>query len=171
MEKTLAPDASKKKKRNKLLFILPWVGSALFIVLVALIAYFYATKQPVAVLTPSGTSVTVIVCGDTIVGKYNEASKLKIRGSDTDLSVDLGGLKDLATEIRSKSGFENDPTCQTILFWSAIMNNDAGKAGVALTAIEDLHDSHHYADSNLENTTSISVMKDSLKATAASSKV
>jgi hypothetical protein len=170
MEKTPIRDVSKKKKSNKILLILPWIGSALLLVVIVLGAYFYATKQPITVLAPSGTSVTVIVCGDDTVSTYNAASMLKIRAPNADLTPDLNGLSKLDTEIRLKSGFDNDPTCQTILFWNAIINNDVAKAAVALTAIEKLHDSHHYADSNLENTTSISVMKDSLSATTTGTK-
>jgi hypothetical protein len=170
MEQTPSRHESKKKKSNKFLRILPWVGWALLVVVIAVGVYFYSAKKPITILAPSGTSVTVIVCDDAIVGTYNAASKLQPRGTNTDLTADVVGLNQLDTAIRSKSGFDQDPTCQTILFWNAIMNNDSGKAGIALTAIENLHDSHHFADSNLENTTSISVMKDSLTAMAADTK-
>lgn len=164
MEKTPIQDASKKKKNNKFLHVLPWIGTALFIVTIAAGAYFYTTKQPIALLAPSGTSVTVIVCGSEVVNTYNAASRVEVRGSDDDLTLDVAGLSRLDTEIRSKSGFEQDPTCQTILFWNAVIDGDTGRAGVALKAIESLHAEQHFANSNLENTTSISVMKESLAA-------
>lgn len=164
METTPIRDGSKKKKRNIFLLIIPWIGTALFIVTLAVGAYFYAAKKPITVLTPSNASVTVIVCGDDIVSSYNTASKLQARGANNDISSDADGLNKLDGQIRSLSGFDQDPTCQTMLFWNAIMDSDSGKATIALTAIKNLHGTHHYADSNLENTTSISVMKDSLNA-------
>ncbi len=169
MEQTPSRHESKKKKNNKFLRLLPWVGSTLLIVVLAIGAYLYTTKQPVTVLVPGGTSVvtTVIVCDDSVVGAYNVASKLEIRGSNTDLSADAVGLNNLDSQIRSKSGFDQDPTCQTILFWNAIANNDEAKASTALTAIESLHDSHHFADTNLEGNATIPAMKDSLSATVA----
>lgn len=165
MEQTSSQAATKKKKHNKFLLIAPWVGTALFIVVLAVGAYFYLSKKPI-VVAPAGntTSVNTIVCGDSIVSTYNAASKLEVRTPGGDITTDVDGLTKLDATIRAKSGFEQDPTCQTILFWNAISNNDSGKAKIALNVIETLHDAHHYADSNLENTTSISVMRDSLNA-------
>lgn len=165
MEQTPPQTVPLKKKSNKFLRVAPWVGSTLFIVVLAVGVYFYATKKPIVVV-PAGSSASVntIVCDDSIVGTYNAASKLQVRTPGGDLKMDVDGLAKLDTVIRSKSGFEQDPTCQTILFWNAITSNNNANAKIALNAIEELHDAHHYADSNLENTTSISVMKDSLTA-------
>ena len=163
MEQTPSKHDSKKKKSNTFLRVFPWVGTVLLILAIAVGIYFYVTKKPLT-LAPNGTSVTVIVCDDSIVSTYNAASELKARGSGTDPSVDVAGLNALDSVIRAKSGYDQDPTCQTILFWNAIMNNDSGKAKLALTSIESLHDSHHFTDNNLEGNASISVMKSSLAA-------
>ncbi|RWZ78449.1 MAG: hypothetical protein EOT05_01670 [Candidatus Microsaccharimonas sossegonensis] len=165
MEQIPTQAAAKKKKSSKFLCIAPWVGSALFVAVLAIGAYFYVTKKPIVVV-PAGntTSVSTIVCDDAIVNTYNAASKLQVRTPGGDVTTDVDALTRLDATIRSKTGFEQDPTCQTILFWNAITSSDVGKATIALKAIQSLHDAHNYADSNLENTTSISVMKDSLTA-------
>jgi len=167
MEQTPSPQVSKhvsKKKSNKALRVIPWVGLVLFVVTIAAGVYLYATKQ--LVLAINSTATPTIVCGDAIVNTYNKASRYVIP-TTKDIGVDSAGLDALDKDMRTKADFEKDPTCQTIIFWHAIINSDVAKAKTALTAIEKLHDTHQYADTNLIDTTSLTSMRDSLSAMSA----
>jgi len=162
MEQTPSPQVSKhvsKKKNNKALRVIPWVGLVLFVVTIAAGVYLYATKQ--LILAINSTATPTIVCGDGIVNTYNKASIYTIPGTD-EVGIDMAGLKTLDKDIRAKAGFEKDPTCQTILFWDAIINKDTAKAQTALTAAEKLHDMQQYANTNLIDATNTSSMQKSL---------
>jgi len=157
-----------KKKSNKALTVIPWIGLVLFILTVAAGGYLYATKKLVIATDGNGIAATE-VCGDDIVKTYNSAAEFKIRGSDTDLGTDVNALDKLDKEIRAKSGFEKDPTCQTILYWNAISSEKMTEARTALNSVTDLHKSRHFADSDLVNTSSITIMTRSLNAYSAKS--
>lgn len=92
-----------------------------------------------------------IICGDDTVTTYNTAMTMMVRGDDqTAYSLDQAGVDKLVGEIKGKSGYENDPTCQTILFWAAINKLEYEQAKVANEKIQALHKKHIYANSDIQ---------------------
>jgi hypothetical protein len=167
-----------KKKSNAFLRIFPWIGTALFFVVTAVGVFYYVTViYPEAtsdtttgstkVVSNGKTTVSAVVCNDAIVSTYNAALKLEVRTANAEPTLDVATLAKLDADIRSKAGFDQDPTCQTILFWAAIIGDNTTKASTALKAVQTLHEKRLFADTTIENITSISVMKDSLNAAIA----
>lgn len=91
------------------------------------------------------------VCGEDIVNSYNSLSVYALRDESGDLTVDIEGLRTLASDITSKDGYQDDPTCQTILLEIAIFTNDYNSAKNALTAIEEFSNKKQYAATTINN--------------------
>lgn len=92
---------------------------------------------------------THVVCGSDVVNKYNDAMYYVIRpGSDVP-TLDTEGIKTINEDIKKKDGYKDDPTCQTLLFWIAIHNNDYTAGNEAYLAVKGMHDKGIYADSNI----------------------
>lgn len=90
------------------------------------------------------------VCGDDVVTAYNSATEYSYRGGlDDGPMIDTEGLAAVVDTVRSRSGYEADPTCQVIIFWDAIQHNDASAAQSALDALNLLHDQRIFPDNNL----------------------
>jgi len=95
-------------------------------------------------------STSEIICGDETVTTYNAAMTMMVRGDDkTAYSIDQAGVDKLVGEIKGKNGYENDPTCQTILFWAAINKLEYEPAKAANAKIQELHKKHIYANSDI----------------------
>lgn len=104
-----------------------------------------------------------IICGDETVTTYNTAMTMMVRGDDqTDYSIDKEGVEKLVGEIKGRSGYENDPTCQTILFWTAINNLEYEAAKAANAKIQELHDKHIYANSDIQGNGPVSTYEAAL---------
>lgn len=99
------------------------------------------------------------VCGDDIVSSYNSLSVYALRGESEDLTVDIEGLRALATDITAKDGYQNDPTCQTILLEISIYNEDYTSAKKALTAVEELSDKKQYAATTINGISTVDEYK------------
>ena len=95
------------------------------------------------------TNKTASVCGSDIVNKYNDAMYMIGRNGSSEPSIDESGVKDVQSEVKRKTGYEKDATCQTLLFWIAIHNNDYSAAKIAATAVKELHDKGQFADNNI----------------------
>lgn len=94
-------------------------------------------------------SVSKIVCDSSVVTTYNAAMLLDIRDGSTEYTFDEAGLKSLQTSIRGKDGYEDDPTCQTMLFWMAIKDEDYAAGKTAYEGVKRLYDQRIFADSNI----------------------
>lgn len=182
MDQISSPYEPSKKKSNAFLRIFPWVGTALFFVVTAVGVFYYvtviypeatsdATTGSTKVVSNGTTTVSTVVCNDAIISTYNSALELEVRTANAEPTLDVATLAKLDADIRSKAGFAQDPTCQTILFWAAIISNNTTKASTALKAVRTLREKRLFADTSLENTASISVMKDSLNAAIANPRV
>lgn len=97
----------------------------------------------------NAASDTAAVCGTDTVQLYNTARAFIVRDGEQEPSVDEAGLSKLATSIKAMSGYETDPTCQTMLFWTAYYNKNHEDAKSAYDAIKSLHDQRIFADTNL----------------------
>lgn len=101
------------------------------------------------VYNSSGRQTKPLVCDKTIVDRYNDATYYIVRAGSETPTMDEAAAKKLVSEIKSKKNIESDPTCQTILFWSAVHTADAQAAQDAYKAVNTLHGQGHFADSNL----------------------
>lgn len=126
------------------------------IVVVAVIGLFGTGRL---VWVSSGGHVAAsAVCGTDIVSKYNTATNFIGRnGNDgSNPSIDTAGVAAVKKEITAKSGYKNDATCQAILFWIAINDNDYPAAKTAESIVKQLHDKGMSADSNIRGNTALS---------------
>ena len=92
---------------------------------------------------------TASVCGSDVVNKYNDAMYMIGRNGSSEPSIDESGVKDVQNDVKRKTGYEKDATCQTLLFWIAIHNNDYPAAKTAAAAVKQLHDKGQFADNNI----------------------
>ncbi len=88
-------------------------------------------------------------CDDDIVARYNDASLYDQRDDSGDYAIDEASVKNIVAEVKKKSGYQDDPTCQTIVLMTAIDNKDYDVAKSTYIALQSLHDQQLYADSNL----------------------
>lgn len=138
-----------KKSRNW------WKWSTILLALLLLAgvgAYFLKYLRIPLIDKYSGDGSTR-VCGEQLVSRYNDAFLYIDRGGDKGVSTDKAGLEKIASEIKSLGGSENDPTCQSMIFWIATAsekNYDEAKA--AYEKLNTMQKTGRYADSNLRTT-------------------
>ncbi len=90
------------------------------------------------------------VCDVDVVTTYNSVTNYELRDGTEDRAViDSKGLRDLADKIKQRSGYESDPTCQTMLFWSAIESKHPEDARRAAAIVKELSDQGIYPSNNL----------------------
>lgn len=99
------------------------------------------------------------VCDEDVVATYNKIAQYKFSSSAGSYSFDEKGLAALAADIKTKTDYQSDPTCQTILLLAAIHNHDFKAALAAYSAVAELHSQHIYADSALSGGGSLSDYK------------
>lgn len=135
--------------------------SGITVILIGAGIWLFATGRLVMTRdsTPQGSGSSSAVCDDGVVNTYNKVYSYVLRNGFDVYNVDEAGLKSVVADVKSKSGYQNDPTCQTILFWAAIHSTDQKGAQDAYAAINRLHDEHRFADSNLQNSQPISTYK------------
>lgn len=90
-----------------------------------------------------------IVCGDDIVTSFNQARDASIREEGGVETSDVEGQKKIAQDVRTMSGYEKDPTCQTIALWGSFLDGNYEATKTAYEALVSLHDQHIYANNNL----------------------
>lgn len=94
------------------------------------------------------------VCDDTVVARFNKVIEVQ-QGKDS-YGTDESGLNALASEIKNKTGYQNDATCQTILLVAAVQKQDYNAAKTAYDSAKSLHNKHVYADSDLNGVNQLS---------------
>lgn len=99
----------------------------------------------------NSSSPPTVACGTDVVDRYNAAMDYQLRNGSTETSIDEQGIKDLLAEIKAKPNFETDPTCQTIIFWSAVSDDNYKSASSAYNGLMSLHEKRIFADSNLRS--------------------
>lgn len=113
--------------------------------------WLFATDRLTYSSNPDSQSNRVAICGADIIDTYNDAMFYDLREGSSDLTIDEESLNNLVVEIKSKAGYRNDPTCQTILFWTAVQKDDYPVAKDAYESIKTLHDQGIFADSNIRS--------------------
>jgi hypothetical protein len=107
-------------------------------------------------------SQSTVACGTDVVNKYNAAMYYQVRNGSTVPNIDTKGVKDLVTNIETKANFKNDPTCQTIIFWSAVQDDNYKSALSAYNVLISLHNKRIFVDSNLRNDQPLFMYEDTL---------
>lgn len=102
---------------------------------------YVTNRDNVAALKP--------VCDDGFVSRYNDAMYYTVRDGEEQPSIDVEAVHALEAEVATLEGYQGDATCQTILFWTAVYDDDYDAARSAYDVIMSLHDEYKYADTNL----------------------
>lgn len=89
------------------------------------------------------------VCNNDIVNKYNDAMFMINRQGASTPSIDEDGVKQLETTIKDTQGYEDDATCQTLLFWIAMYHGDYELAKSAHVGVKSLHSKGVFANNNI----------------------
>lgn len=134
--------------KKRILTILAIITSALLGVGVW---WLFATDRLTYTSNPGPQSTSSVVCGADVLDTYNAAMFYALRDGSNDLTIDEKAVESLAVEIKSKEGYKNDPTCQTILFWTAVQNDNYPAAKDAYESIKTLHDQGIFTDSNIRS--------------------
>ena len=148
--RTQQPRAVQNGHERKPLWMIPVVAIALLIaaLLLGLVSGFlyFGTKSP-----DQKVSVSSRVCGADMISKYEKI--------DTgDLAKDKQQLLAFIKTIKDTKHSENDPTCQTMLFFASFRVEDYMGMEKPLRLVKSMHDKGVYADSNLRTSYSISGM-------------
>jgi len=149
-----------KTKKSNIFWIVPLVIVILMVAAVV-IGIFFGRLTIVTKQSSQKIALNTIVCDAAIVSRYNDAMYFKFRDGKTE-SIDTEAIKNLEKEIRVKNNSDKDPTCQTILFFTAIYFKEAEKAQTALDIISKLHSQYVFADSNLRNSQSLFTFQDQI---------
>jgi hypothetical protein len=92
---------------------------------------------------------TEVICDTVIVNTFNDAMFYTRRAGASTVSIDKESIKNLNSEIKAEAGYENDPTCQTIIYLTAIYEEDYDGAKSAYEALKKLHDKNIFASNNI----------------------
>ena len=89
------------------------------------------------------------VCDSTIVSKYNDAMFVTQRSGSDVPSADKAGVKSVKADIKTKTGYEKDATCQALLFFMSINDRDYPSAKSSYQEVKKLHDNGIFPDNNI----------------------
>lgn len=122
------------------------------IVVIAVIIWLLASGKVTVAWNGSGQDSQASiprVCDGEVVAAYNQATYVMKRKGSSEPTIDKKGVNKLENEIKGWHGYQNDPTCQTILFWTAVQHNDYNGAKKAYDALAILHDENKFPDNAL----------------------
>lgn len=97
----------------------------------------------------AGTLAARPVCGNNVVDKFNDAMYMIKREGASTPTIDEAGVKEIEKSIQETEGYEDDATCQTLLFWTAIYHGNYELAKSAYGKVKSLHDKNIFANNNI----------------------
>jgi len=97
-----------------------------------------------------------IVCGDDLVNKFNKAVYVDVTKGSKVSGIDTSALKSLEAQIKQLKGYKDDPTCQTLIFWSDIDNYNYDGAKAAYQAVKQQHAEGKYPNNDIYNNQAVS---------------
>ena len=151
------PNTPKRTKASKAK-IATIITITLLVLGVLALAYLLASGRLAIVMKDPAEklgSTRAIVCDSAMVDKYNTASFLQVRQGEEAPSMDIDGLKKLSENIKQQNLYEADPTCQAILFWTAVITKDVATAERSHAELVKLHDDQQFVDNNLSGDQSL----------------
>lgn len=102
------------------------------------------------------TAVAYHVCDTEIINQYTNLGPVTPDQERTKLN-------ELTSRIKGLAHNEQDPTCQTILFFTAFRTEDYQSMSRPMELVKQMHDNGIYADSNLQVSYSVRAMESLLK--------
>lgn len=97
----------------------------------------------------SGSRSSSAVCGNDLVSRYSDAATYTLREGSEGPSIDIKTLNELSSEVKAIDGYKDDPSCQSVLFQIAVLNDNYDEAKVAHEAVVRLHEAGRFPDSNI----------------------
>ena len=117
--------------------------------LIATVSWLCISGHVVWVASPGLVGVKA-VCGDDIIDGFNKATQYERRaGPGSVPTLDKQAIKQLAQKVKTLPGFEADPTCQEILYWTAMEAGDKAAAKDALALLKQMNTQGRYPNNNL----------------------
>jgi hypothetical protein len=140
----------KKRTTGIIIFI------ALFIGLCGVVTWLFYSGR-LAYMDPAK-----VVCGKAIISKYNNAIDYQYREGSDESTIDEAGVKIIVTDIKANAKSKYDPTCQSILFWSAVRSDNYSEAKSAYDIIKGLNEKRIFIDSSLHDAAPLFTLVNSL---------
>ena len=125
------------------------VAIVLILAAVGVVAWLFMSGKVALTYQEAKIATSKIVCDTPIVNKFNDAMFYTRRAGASTVSIDVEGIKNLNSEIKAKAEYENDPTCQTIIYLTAIYEENYQGAKAAYEAVKELHDKNIFANNNI----------------------
>lgn len=125
------------------------------LVIGAIITWLFVSGRVTLVINQPDETVkgpVVLVCRDETIKAFNEASTGYPTDDPMTSAIDTAALVKVADDVKKKSNYKQDPTCQTILFWTAIQERKYEEAKAAKAAVDVLQKDGHFANNNLRTT-------------------
>jgi hypothetical protein len=150
------------------IFIISLTTICVALIIIFLLVFLVSFSGRLAVVVKQPNQAVLLrstVCDTNIVDKFNSDSSkyYQLSGGSSNLVINKQPIKDLVADIKSKSNFENDPTCQAIIFWAAVQDDNYKSAKSAYDQLTSLHNRRIFADSNLRGAQPLFTYKDTLK--------
>jgi len=124
------------------------IGTGIIAAFLAVVWWLFASGRLVYIDLSSIQKSYSVACDSSMVDRYNNAIEYRIRDKAT-LTMDEAGLSSIKSDILAKSDYDKDPTCQTMIFWTAVHDDDYVKAISAYNSLKDMHEKRVFADSNI----------------------
>lgn len=130
-------------------------GIVVLLALAGAVAWLFISGKLVWASQTNQSGTVKIVCGNDQVTAFNAAFDAVVRDDSDELTVDQDGQRKVAADIRTLSGYENDPTCQAILLNVAYLDDDEATAKSAFDAIKSAHEQNIFINNNLSGIMSL----------------
>lgn len=99
------------------------------------------------------TAAAKSICSTSIVDEYNKATNYEQReGPGSVPTIDTDAMKSVADKVKALPGNGSDPTCQVILFWTAVQADDIATAKNILPELKRLNSEGIFPNNNLRTT-------------------
>lgn len=129
------------------------------LIVVGLITWLFLSGQVALVINKPNDDETkvvkgtvALVCGETTVNAFNEATTGYPTADPMTSAIKVDVLAEVAENVKKKANYQQDPTCQTILFWTAAHERKFEEAKDAKKATDALYADGHFANSKLRVT-------------------
>lgn len=150
---------STRKHKNKTAGLILTIVVAIGIIAGILYGLAAAGFLQIIVKQP-GTNVSIssLTCDQAIVDRFNklvDERTLLVNPGDTQMAP----FTALLNELKGKSGFSDDPTCQFIQYYTAVGNNDASVAEQSVVALTGLIQKGKYVNTSIAGVQSTAQMQ------------
>lgn len=150
--------SSTKKRNNKTVGFILTIVITLGVVSGLLYGASAAGFLQIALKQP-GTTVAIssITCDQSVVDRFNtlvDKRTLLVNPGDTQMEP----FTSLLNELKAKSGFADDPTCQFIQYYTAVGSKDASVAEQSVTVLQSLVQKGKYVNTSISGIQSTNQM-------------